>query len=128
MEIVKVPAEKIRFHKPYLNTPAGQAAQKGGDYYLRIKTDIIAKGIINPIILTRDTTTEEESYTIAIGHKRFLIGRDLGYTHFNAIILDNPTKAQLQAIVREYLPTGADNAYYTSVTKRHDNPSQAVTE
>ena len=77
---------------------------KRGEYYKRIKESIQSQGLINPLVCTK----EGDKYIICLGNKRFIIGLELGYTHFPVILTGTDLKADLLKIRAHYKPVISD--------------------
>ena len=77
---------------------------KAGEYYQRIKRSIQEQGLINPLVCTKDG----DKYIICLGHKRYIIGLELGYTHFPVILTGTDLKADLLKIRATYKPASSD--------------------
>lgn len=112
--IIKIHKSLINFRKPYLRTPEGKQAQKDGEYYKRIKESMERVGMINPLVCTK----EGDEYIICLGHKRYLIGCDLGMQEFPVFVVPNDDKLLLRKIQAEFEPTDADNAYYEYIKSK----------
>lgn len=117
---ISIPKELIEFGRPYMRTQEGKEAMKQGEYYKRIKADMEVRGLINPLVCIK----EGDLYRICLGHKRYLIGCDLGMTHFPTIVVETEDKDYLKAISANYKPTGADNAWWEYL---HAKGSQSET-
>lgn len=103
-KIIIVPREQITFRRPNMRTEAGQEGMKVGEYYKRIKRSIQEQGLLNPLVCTQ----EGDKYVICLGNKRYIIGCELGFTHFPVIVTSTDLKADLLKIRATYKPASSD--------------------
>ena len=84
-----------------LNTSEGKELQKHADSYKKLRDDIGEKGMINPILCTK----EDDMYKICIGMRRFIAGLELGMKEFEIKVLPNDDRSLLREEVQQYRHT-----------------------